>query len=244
MTAFGRVSVPGVTPGVGAGAGLRAQVGVGSSGDNASTSAAWGWREAGFNADIAATGEDEYSAVVQPAYSGGRALAFRVSVDDGFTWRYCDKTGLADAGYDPTQQWDLAVGNTTALGWCGLQFPPTADAGTIIYGQVYEPNVTPNPGADPSITAQLGYGKKIEDPGASAGWKWVTASHNPTCSTCGNNDEYKATLSSAPQGSYAYAYRFTRDGGSFCFADLDGAANGFSGDKAGSPSNLGQAVIP
>lgn len=253
VLAYGRVLIAGQTSLLGPLSGLRGQVGVGTQGDDASTSAAWGWKEAGFNVDVAATGEDELQGVVQPAYSGSRAIAFRASVDDGASWTYCDLDGSGN-GYSAGQQHALSVGNPAGIDYCALKFPPTinqpADGGTMVYGQLYIPGVTPNAGADPQVIAQLGYGTKIEDPGAGS-WTWLPATYNAGCTTCGaNNDEYQAQFArdgGFAAGTYSYAFRFSRsNGASWCFGDLDGAGaatGGFNGDNTGG-ENLGVATIP
>lgn len=251
VAAYGRVMISGQTSLAGPLVGLRGQVGVGTQGDDASASAAWGWKEAAFNVDVAG-GEDELIANVQPAYSGTRAVAFRASVDDGASWTYCDLDGSAN-GYSAGQQHALQVNNPAGIDYCALKFPATvnqpADGGTLVYGQLYIPGVTPNAGADPQVSAQLGYGKKVEDPGLA--WTWVNASYNAGCTTCGtNNDEYEAVLArdgGFAAGSFHYAFRFTRsNGASWCFGDLDGAGattGGFNGDN-GPNENLGVATIP
>jgi IPT/TIG domain len=253
VIAYGRVLITGQTSLAGALVGLRGQMGVGTQGDDASASAQWGWKEAAFNVDVAASGEDEFVATVQPAYSGTRAVAFRASVDDGASWTYCDLDGSGN-GYAAGQQHALAVGNPAGIDYCALKFPATinqpADGGTLVYGQLYIPGITPVAGADPQVFAQLGWGKKVEDPGLA--WTWINASYNPGCTTCGaNNDEYQAELAKDggfASGTHHYAFRFTRsNGSSWCFGDLDGAGaatGGFNGDAAGPVENLGVATIP
>lgn len=251
VTAYGRAVLPGFSTSAGVTAGLRGQVGVGTQGDNASSSAAWGWAEAAYSGDVADAGADEFVATVRPAYSGTRAVSFRFSVNDGGTWLYCDQNGSEVNGYEVGEQWPLSVGNASNIDYCSLQYPPTvsqsASSGpkATVYGQIYVANVTPMGGADQSISAQLGYGPKQEDPGVSAKWVWSAAAYNPTCTTCGaNNDEYQATFN-APAGSYAYAFRFSRNGGSnFCYGDFDGSgtALGFNGE-AGANDNLGAASV-
>ena len=69
------------------------------------------------------------------------------------------------------------------------------------------------------------------DPGF--GWSWSNATfHNWQT----NNFEYQAPLPASAQPGAHYAYRFSLDGGSWCFADFDpnndgaaGSNNGFTG---------------
>lgn len=238
VVAFGRVSVPGFSEGAGATPGLRGEVGVGTQGSNASTDPAWGWRPATYFGEIPDAGEDEFSVTFTPAYSGTRAVSFRFAVDDG-GWSYCDLNGSNVGGYEVGQQHALTV-ERSAVPYCVLQFPPVADAGQTIYGQVYVPGVTRDAGAP--ITAELGWGKEIEDPGVSSQWTWVPATYNENCPGCGNNNEYEAVLGSRDGGAYAFRFRY---GANTCYADLDGSGSilpmsigGFNGNGG---SNLGQA---
>ena len=230
LVAYGRVKVPGITDGAGQGAGIRGQVGVGPAGDNASTSALWGWKEAPFFGDVAPDGADEYRAFFNPAYTGTRAVSFRFSLDDGASWTYCDENGTDVGGYEVGQQHALTVDAHADLSFCNLQYPPTLSSGsTAVYGQVPQ-------GA--AGAAWVGYGKKSEDPGLA--WTWLPAAFNVVV---GANDEYVATLGPI-HGSYAYAYRFIRTGSTgYCFGDLDASSNGFTAQN-GTTENLGAATIP
>lgn len=233
LTAYGRVRVPGFSEDAGATPGLRGEVGVGTAGSNASVDPAWGWAPASFNVDVFDAGEDEWQATFTPAYTGSRAVSFRFAVEDG-GWTYCDQNGSNVNGYEVAQQWGVTVGRP-ALEYCVLQFPPAADAGTIVYGQVYIPGVTRDAGA--SIVAELGYGREIEDPGVSSSWRWTAAAYNANCPACGNNNEYQAVLS-APADAGSYAYRFTYNGNT-CYGDLDGAGSVVGGFNGNGGSNLG-----
>ncbi|MFT3837719.1 MAG: IPT/TIG domain-containing protein [Myxococcaceae bacterium] len=240
VTAYGRVLVPGVTPVAGAAPGLRAQFGVGTQGDNASSSSLWGWAEAKFNLDTDG-GEDEWWQTVTPAYTGTRAVSFRVSLDDGGSWTYCDVNGSNVNGYEVNQQWALQVNNPSVFDYCNLQFPATMtlDAGQsgTVYGQVYAAGLTPN-GALP-LVVQYGRGNSQEDPGLA--WTWAQATFN---APAGNNNEYQGQLS-APPGTWSYAFRYSFDGGSWCFGDLDGNGSTFMGAGAGfsGGSNLGTLTV-
>lgn len=246
VTAYARVTVPGLSADAGVTPGLRAQVGVGRAGDNASTSAEWGWKEAAFNVDTA--GADEFVAAFQPAYNGNRAVSARASLDDGNSWTYCDLNGSNVNGYEVAQQHALTVISHQDLDFCNLQFPAAAtrpfDGGGVdVYGQLYQAGVTPNPAF--AVTAQLGSGKKVEDPGLS--WTWASASFN---AASGGNNEYTAKLFKTP-GTYHYAFRFSRDGGSWCYGDLNGNGNnggnnpwaGFYGDTSDGGLNVGLLTV-
>lgn len=125
------------------------------------------------------------------------------------------------------------------IGWANLQWPPTLNH-TIsvvnrtdnIYGQVWIDGVTNQPGATEGLQAQLGFGPDGSDPASNPGWVWVEADFNVDS---GNNDEFVASLLPDAVGTYDYAYRYsTTNGRDWLYADLDGTANGYSPDQAGS----------
>lgn len=227
LTVTARALIPGVSAGAGASPNLRVQIGVGPQGDDASTSALWGWQEAGFAADVTASGEDEFSLTTFPAYTGNRAVSARASLD-GTSWTYCDLNGSDVNGYEVGFQYDVQVSPHVEFDFCNLQAPFFADGGTTIYGQVYEPGLTPNP-AVPFI-AQLGVGVESGDPGLA--WSWRPASFNVTS---GNNNEYQAVLPADAGVGLSYAFRYSLDAGVWCYGDINGSSvNGFTGG-----SNLG-----
>jgi hypothetical protein len=92
---YGRVWVDGVTPGAGRGAGIRGQLGFGTPGSDPS---GWSWLDADFNVDVdgMSAGDlanDEYWQRLTVETAGSYAYAYRFSLDDGGSWRYCDLDG-------------------------------------------------------------------------------------------------------------------------------------------------------
>jgi glycosidase/fibronectin type 3 domain-containing protein len=125
------------------------------------------------------------------------------------------------------------------IGWANLQWPPSMTH-TIsavsrtdnVYGQVWIDGVTNQPGATPSLIAQLGFGPDGSDPDGNAAWQWVDAAFNVDA---GNNDEFVATLQPETVGTFDYAYRYSVTGGrDWVYADLDGIGDGYSPAEAGS----------
>jgi hypothetical protein len=106
-----------------------------------------------------------------------------------------------------------------------------------VYGQIYDTDssnnrITGSGSANPAITAQLGYAAANSDgsckvnPEYESGWTWAAATYNTTCTGCGNNDEYQATLTLPAAGKYVYAYRFSLDNGvSWTYADANGSGS-------------------
>jgi hypothetical protein len=214
---------PGGTPG------LVVQVGVGPQGTDATGSPLFGWAPMGWANDAA--GRDVFSRTVLPAYTGNRTISARASFD-GLTWTYCDLNGSDVNGYEVAQQYDVAVTPHVDLGFCNTQFPATISVGALdggladTYGQVYAAGLTPNP-TGVGITAQFGAGLEQQDPGVA--WTWGPAPFSSNPSNGPNNNEYK--VSWRPDGGgLSYAFRYTRDGGVFCYGDLDGSnTGGFTG---------------
>ncbi|WP_226994233.1 IPT/TIG domain-containing protein [Myxococcus hansupus] len=238
VNVVGRVHVPGVTAGEGPGAGVQVQVGIGAADANASTQAAtFTWTAAAYANE--ADGEadtDEFTATLAPAYTGNRAVSMRYTTD-GTTWTYCDKDGSDVGGYTLGQQHALTVGNHTVIGYCNLQWPFDMAVGAeggarTVYGQLYAAGVTPGGGQGAGVVAQLGYGPASSDPGVS-GWTWVAATY---LSDEGDNDQYSVDLPAGVPAGTSYAYRYSVNGGAFCYGDRNdrgGSTNGFSGGDIG-----------
>lgn len=216
-----RALIPGVSASPGPSPQLRLQIGVGPQGTNASSSNLWGWQEAAFATDISPSGEDEFRATAYPAYTGNRAVSARASLD-GVSWMYCDLNGSDVGGYEVTQQYDVMVNNHAAFDFCNTQAPAMGARGASIYGQIYEPGLTPN-AATPFI-AQLGIGVESEDPGLA--WTWMPATFNVLSN---NNNEYQRSLPADAGVGLRYAFRYSLDAGMWCFGDLNGSQDGFSG---------------
>ena len=124
------------------------------------------------------------------------------------------------------------------IGWANLQWPPTmthvvsaVDRTDNAYGQVWIDGQTNQPGATPSLVAQLGFGPDGSNPDGNTAWQWVDAAFN---TDAGNNDEFVASLQPEAPGQYDYAYRYTVTAGrDWVYADLDGIGNGYSTSQAG-----------
>ncbi|MCK6528131.1 hypothetical protein L6R50_11435 [Myxococcota bacterium] len=112
VTFYGRVHEPGVTVGVGQGAGIEGQCGFGGPGSDPALDASWEWASAGFNvdADGLVAGDlanDEYMAELSPALPGEYDVACRFRLNGG-AWLYADVDGTDD-GYDPADAARLVV---------------------------------------------------------------------------------------------------------------------------------------
>ncbi len=113
------------------------------------------------------------------------------------------------------------------IGWANLQWPPsmthvisTTDRTDTAYGQVWIDGATNQPGATPSLRAQLGFGPDGSNPNSNQDWVWVDASFNVDA---GNNDEFQASLLPESVGTFDYVYRYsTTNGREWLYADLNG----------------------
>ncbi len=168
----------------------------------------------GVSAAFSVVSDSELTATT-PAGSAGWV---EVSVSDGLFSHSLEQgflyTGLADD-----------------IDWCTVQSPSSASTtvgvdSETIYGQVYIAGITGSGSESADILAQLGYGDDGSDPSVDAGWTWADAAFNSACSTCGgSNDEYMDTLNVDTSGAYAYAYRFSYDGGAnYLYCDAGGSA--------------------
>jgi hypothetical protein len=113
---YGQVFLAGVTDRPGPGAGLRAELGVGTEGaDPAQFPQFWRWAPGVYNVDVGAN--DEYMARLTAGAPGRYDYAWRYSADDGRTWLYADTNGTDD-GYDPGHAGALTVRERNPIPGC------------------------------------------------------------------------------------------------------------------------------
>jgi hypothetical protein len=198
--------------------------------------AAWGPAAPGFEAGFDQFVHDFTLPVVGGPWDG----AFRVSVDGGDTWTFCDLdkrgTGGADGsvdGYRPADALQISVADTYTLDTCVLMpfdesFLVAGDP-VEIAGRITIPGKTdpagPNP--SPSILAQAGYGPDGTQPDTWPEDAWISAAPNGDCPDCGTADEYVASTVAPSSGTpeYDVAFRFSTDGGlSWSTCDTVGTA--------------------
>jgi hypothetical protein len=141
--------------------------------------------------------------------------------------QYTQATGFV-TGSPPGSKVQNESGGAGEASYCVTQFPPSltlasgANTG-LIYGQLYEAGVTPSGGTNSNLRAQLGWGPRTANPEYEAGWTWIDAAYNASCTGCGNNDEYMASFTAPAAGTYWYVYRMSVDGGaSWTYCDRDG----------------------
>ncbi|MEZ4839074.1 lamin tail domain-containing protein [Flavobacterium sp.] len=107
-----------------------------------------------------------------------------------------------------------------------VQFPNTTqtilEGGSLtVYIRAYEPGLTTLSGEQANLFGWVGYSSTNDDP-SNIGWTWVPAAFN---AEYGNDDEYQATLSGLPIGTYYYAARFQIGTGPFVYGGSSGVWN-------------------
>jgi hypothetical protein len=125
------------------------------------------------------------------------------------------------------------------VAWGRLQWPPatTSYVGTAsvdIYGRCWHNGLTPpSTSPAPGIVAEVGYGPDGSDTPWDTNWTWSVATFNSqTMET--NNDEYVGQITINATGSYDYAFRFSRNGIDWTYADLNpGSTDGYTNTMAG-----------
>jgi hypothetical protein len=111
------------------------------------------------------------------------------------------------------------------LDFCNLQFPQnfmaaSGDMTSPIFAQVYETGVTESAGANPAITAQIGYGLQSVDPATQAGF-----SVHGQLQRADEQRRVPDHSSRRHPGSMATS-RFSLDGVNWTYCDMDGRING------------------
>ena len=140
-------------------------------------------------------------------------------------------TSLDAAGNESKNSNEVSALPHLTIGWANLQWPPTmthtisaTDRTDEAYGQVWIDGETNQPGATPSLRAQLGFGPAGSDP-TGANWTWEEASFNVDS---GSNDEFKASLLPETTGVFDYTYRYTTTDGRDWFYAVNGPNNSSS----------------
>ena len=130
---------------------------------------------------------------------------------------YYAVTSLDAAGNESVPSGQVSAVPHYQIGWANLQWPPTlthtisaVNRTDTVYGQVWIDGATNQPGATPTLLAQLGFGPAGSNPAGNPAWIWVDASFN---ANAGNNDEFKASFLPDAVGAFDYVYRYSTTGG-------------------------------
>ena len=209
-TVYGRVYADGITNFSGQGAGISAWVGYSSTSTDPSTGT-WNWVPLSYFGDDGAN-NDEYSGLLGSGIAPGTynvVTRFRIG------------TGAYVYGGKNNAIWNSAADNGSltvnpnVVDFANFQYQAT---GTMllgenhdVYGQVYEPGVTPGAGQGVGITAEVGYSLNANtNPNTWANW----FSTNYNSSVTNNNDEYVRNIGPdlSVTGTYYLAFRYKKTG--------------------------------
>lgn len=224
---------------------LKAQVGYGTPALSTPSAIADGyvWTDATINTGYDGSGgtkHDEFMAKLHPETAGTYAVVYRMSVDDGATWTYCDTSddvlfSVTDAMTLTVREKGSAVEPPTpekTIEWCRVQDPATlsvraGQSSAAVYGRVYVPGCTGTDKACEGLQAEVGFGSSTA---AVDTFTFVSATYNDKANA-GNNDEFFASLTPTAAGDYAVIYRFSLDGENWTYCDYDDA-HGFKMENA------------
>jgi hypothetical protein len=257
-----QVYAEGVTAGLGAGAGMVAELGYGPEAQDPRTSAQWRWVAAAFKGDIG--NNDEFDATLpNPRTEGTYRFAYRFRLNGGETL-YCDADGVVPSTTEGELTFDTAKLGTltitppvnpppTIIGFCkmGSESETTPESATYTEGQpgthvslahVYVENVTDGWGESGSIDGALGWGPAGEDPRLSANWTW--SARGTFQGDALLSDAYQATLPHPGMaGSFRFTWRFRVNGGAWQYCDADGTDGSAGGTGAFDPANIGTLTV-
>jgi subtilisin-like proprotein convertase family protein/C1A family cysteine protease len=189
------------------------------------------------HAPDSSSGDDIKQTFPVAAFNGKRTLG-------RWTLRVIDRAAQ-DTG--TLNRWSLRFqtqsgGQTVTIGDCRLESPAsfTATPGQSfqVKGRLFVAGLTDRTtgvDAHASLVGQVGRGARGSTPGSS--WTWALAAATPgwNDSVEPGYDEYQASISApSTTGDYAYALRFSGDGGqTWTACDLDGSQNGYQSAQAG-----------
>jgi uncharacterized protein YodC (DUF2158 family) len=133
---------------------------------------------------------------------------FTGTINSTYTLRWTTSNGTCANTSD-----DVVI-RINGINWANTQWPPSASIcsnGSLpVFGQIFVAGLTEPAGTGAGIVAELGYSSTNTNPNT---WiNWIPAVINPTPLLTNNNDEYMATLSGLPAGTYYYAFRYLLNG--------------------------------
>lgn len=204
------------------------------------------WRNAEINAQYDGSGgllHDEFMGVVNTDVAGVYRIVYRLSLDGGVNWTYCDATNDAQFSATDGVKWTVRsedpVPEKKTVGWCVVHAPKSYTAvleseDPMIYGRVYVEGCTGTETGCAGLVGELGVKKQ----GSEEDYAYTEAEFNSQARQnydhkLGNNDEFMAKLALPTEaGAYDYVYRFKVDDGEWVMCDTDDAL-GFDAAKSG-----------
>ncbi|NUN08888.1 MAG: T9SS type A sorting domain-containing protein [Ignavibacteriaceae bacterium] len=216
--------IAGVTNPAGAAAGVSCWIGYHTEDTDPST---WtNWVAASFSSQQG--DNDEYKGTLSGLAAGTYYYASRFQRNSGDYYYGGYSTnggGTWDGTANVSGTLTVSVPPTT-INWANLASPASGSINTLesidVYGQVYVDGETNGAGQAAGITCWVGYSFVNSSP---ENWtNWEEASYT---GDVGNNDNYKATLSGIPAGTYYYMTRWQRAGGDYYYGGYSAGGGGF-----------------
>jgi hypothetical protein len=140
--------------------------------------------------------------------------------------------------------------SSATLDWANTQYPASGEicyGGAFdVYGQVYEPGVTPGAGVQGAgIAAEVGVFTSNTNPSTWPTTAWSSATFNSGGGGA-NNDEYMANIgSSLAAGTYYYAFRYSLGGCAYQYGGYSASGGGFwDGTTYSSGQLIVRQVVP
>ena len=242
---YAQVFAQGITEGQGQGAGVEGQLGYGA---DAANYAAFTYSPMTYDADRDGPNpgdraNDEYGASLTIAAEGSYRYVARFRLSGG-EWFYCDLDGHSPSSpFEPAQAGVIEVlaDPPPTIAFCQTELAAASTRPGMttpeITGRVYALGVTDQAGAGAGLTAELVWGPVNTPP---AQWTQVIAAtykEDVDGLVPGDlaNDRFRAVIQPSAEGDFAYAFRFSLDGGqSHVWCDADGNAPGsFKPDRVG-----------
>ncbi len=185
------------------------------------------WKEAAINPSYDGSGgqlHDEFMGSVTAVQAGSYGILYRMSVDDGKSWTYCDTTD--DPVFSVSDAMTLNVKDEESVDpdpdpqpkpktveWCRLWGPNTLEVRAnhdteLVFGRAYVEGCTGTAEGCADLKGRITYISTADNKVVES----VNATFNAAALDVGNNDEFMAVLSPKKAGSYAYYYEFSVDG--------------------------------
>jgi hypothetical protein len=207
VNVYGQVYEASLTPPAGSNNTIGVQIGVSTTNTNPATWPAASWSNATWNAQSG--NNDEYVANIGSSLASGTYYyAFRYTSGSSGCYVY-GGYNASGGGYWNGSTNVNGVLNVGGIDWANLQFPGSGSVcqgqSYNVYGQVYEAGVTNIAGATPGLIAEIGVSSTNTNPATWAANAWTPANFN---AQSGNNDEFIASISGLPLGTYYYTFRY------------------------------------
>lgn len=226
---------------------LKAQAGYGL--EALADVSAFTWQDAQINAAYDGSGgenHDEFMATLKESAPGSYHIVYRMSMDGGTTWKYCDTADSTSFNLANAMKWTVEKAGVDPepekkeVAWCRtVTNPVTSQVGDLageIRGEAYVAGCTGGEKGCTELKGRLVYGKSGKALSEHVESKFSGRS--------GNNDMYVASLGAQTEaGEYRYAYQFSLDGENWVSCSADTAGGILDEGGLGDEKNLGKLTV-